>query len=216
MVKKATSVISLIIFSVAMLCIGVHFEPKDVITIETHPIPAIQQSPIRLTPELREKQENRAKTYFKKMEYLDKIKTDSVEWLEVYEAVNKEYDDITDELSTLENTYTDEEIQYLYRCVETETCGSDIASRSHVAKVIMNRVNDERFPNTITDVVTQPNQFCYSKTNISEETKAACKFAVAFPNDADDCLWFHSGKQTTTFSGGKFVFQDSCGHNFYS
>lgn len=216
MIKRITSVICLIIFTVIMLCIGVLTEPIERFVVEIHPIPAIQYDPKPISEEQIKEQDSRMEEYFKQIAYIDKIKTYSIEWMDVYEAINREYSDITDELSTLENTYTNEEIQYLYRVTETETRGADIESKSHVAKVVLNRVKDKRFPNTITDVVTQPNQFCYSKTDISEETKVACKFAIAFPNDADGCFWFHSGKQTTTFSGGNFVFQDSCGHNFYS
>lgn len=47
------------------------------------------------------------------------------------------------------------EYNTLLRIVEAEATGEDITGKMLIANVIMNRVNDERFPNTIEEVVWQ-------------------------------------------------------------
>lgn len=64
-------------------------------------------------------------------------------------------------------------ISHTYRCVADEQCmklaeaiyhesrGESIKGQIAVAQVIMNRVNDPSFPNTVKDVIEQPKQFSY-------------------------------------------------------
>lgn len=57
--------------------------------------------------------------------------------------------------------YTAEELDLLARVIWSEA-GSDWLTDEHqraVASVVINRVNDDRFPNTIKDVVYQPGQY---------------------------------------------------------
>lgn len=70
-----------------------------------------------------------------------------------------------------------EEYRFFARVVEAESDRTDsIDGRILIASVIINRVNDERFPNTISGVLTQDGQFevvqsgmCnVSATNLSE------------------------------------------------
>lgn len=60
-----------------------------------------------------------------------------------------------------EPKYTNEELDLLARVIWSEA-GSDWLSDEHqraVASVVVNRVNDNRFPNTIREVVYQPGQY---------------------------------------------------------
>lgn len=53
--------------------------------------------------------------------------------------------------------YTDEDLLYLAKIIQNEA-GSDFCSDEHqraVASVVLNRVSDPRFPDTIIDVITQ-------------------------------------------------------------
>lgn len=57
---------------------------------------------------------------------------------------------------------TTEEFVLLSSCVEAESNRStdgDLSGRIMIAETILNRVNDDRFPNTITGVLTQSGQF---------------------------------------------------------
>lgn len=51
-----------------------------------------------------------------------------------------------------------QELDLLYAIVMIES-GTVEEGNQAVASTILNRVNDDRFPNTITDVITQPYQF---------------------------------------------------------
>jgi len=65
------------------------------------------------------------------------------------------------DLGTFEITYqiTPEEYEMLLYCVEFETRSGSLEHKSLIAQVIMNRVQGERFPFTIAEVLMAPGQF---------------------------------------------------------
>lgn len=71
---------------------------------------------------------------------------------------------------------TAEEYDLLCRCVEAESGNQSLLGRQLVADVILNRVRDEDFPDTITEVITQKHQFSsytdggMAKAEISDTT----------------------------------------------
>lgn len=78
---------------------------------------------------------------------------------------------------------TTEEKQLLERLVECEAGGESLAGKIAVANVVLNRVKSKTFPNTITGVLFQTDQFqpvgsgiIYSKVP-SDESKEAVKMA---------------------------------------
>lgn len=148
------------------------------------------------------------------MNEVEKI-TDLQEYYLAYMEVVNKYSDFIEPVETIYDVYSEEEIYLLQRMVETETCGADFESRTHVANVAFNRLADERYPNTLKGVITAPSQFAYVRKNISETTKLACEYAFLFPDNTDGALAFHSGKWTSTFCGKQFLFEDLCGHKFY-
>ena len=78
-------------------------------------------------------------------------------------------------------TYTAEEAEMLCRCVWGEYRGSDDVQVAAVAWCILNRVDDDRFPNTIREVITAPWQFSgYSPTNpIDPRIQRICNDVLA-------------------------------------
>ena len=136
------------------------------------------------------------------------------EWMKKYNALLSKYKQLNGK-KHITNKYSQQEIALMQRCVETEVSGGDFNSKANVASVILNRVNDkkERFGNTITEVITAKNQFAYSKTNITEETKLAVEFAY-MKDTTNNCLWFHSYKKPGKFYG-TYQFTDAVGHHFY-
>ena len=143
--------------------------------------------------------------------------TDPVQYMIEYNAILTNYAQYIGDSVTMYDLFSDEDILYLEKAVETETFGGvDFISKVHIAHVIMNRMMDaERFPSTIKQVVTSPGQFAYSKNDISPLTIAACEYAAINPDTTMGALWFHSGEQTTTFNGGEYLFSDLSGHHFY-
>ena len=185
-------------------------------------LPTTKQEPVqvvyeenKIEPVIFEVQEviNFRNKYLEELDFINSCYTDSKEWFEAYKAINEKYA-MTDEVEWIEDVYSEEEIYLLERVVESECHGADFDSKTHVAAVVLNRVENDRFPETLTEVINQPNQFYVAKTAIDEETKLAVEYAFVIKTAADDCLWFHSMGKTEKFSGGDYVFSDNC-HHFY-
>jgi len=69
---------------------------------------------------------------------------------------------ITPEYCANQCNMTVEEFTLLSSCVEAESNRStdgDLSGRILIAETILNRVNDDRFPDTVTGVLTQSGQF---------------------------------------------------------
>lgn len=73
------------------------------------------------------------------------------------------------------------EVEYIAKCVKGEAGRCDKKQQSGVVWCILNRVDDERYPNTIIEVVAQPNQFHgYRASNSVDEDIVAL---------VEDVLW---------------------------
>lgn len=85
---------------------------------------------------------------------------------DVIETTEREAN-ISEEIETIEEvTEVDLETEYYYDslellaiCVEAEAGNQGLEGKRLVADVILNRVNDPDFPNSIEDVITQPYHF---------------------------------------------------------
>jgi len=143
--------------------------------------------------------------------------TDPVTYMQKYNRIHSVYSKYIGKKTTIYDELSEEDIEYLQRCVESETHGAtDFAAKVNIVNVIFNRArNEERFATTIKDVITTPGQFTYSKTTIDPLTVAACEYAYVNPDTTMGALYFHSGKQTSTFNGATYIFTDSIGHHFY-
>lgn len=158
------------------------------------------------------------------LDKLNKLSDTDMEYeLSLIEGYNEEeymikYNSILDRYNQpnpLYETYTQEEINYMGRCIETEVYGCDFNARCNIASVIINRVNDPRFPNNPISVVTSPNQFAYHRTTISEKTLLAMEYVLLFGDTAQGAIAFQSAGYSDTFNGWSYVFQDNAVHYFY-
>lgn len=99
---------------------------------------------------------------------------------------------------------TEDEFQVLCRIVEAEAGGEDVDGRVLVANVILNRVENEAFPDTVKDVVFQKNngtfQFSplydgrYQRVQVSKETEEAVQRALLGEDHSKGALYFVSRK----------------------
>lgn len=95
---------------------------------------------------------------------------------------------------------SDEEIEVLQRIVEAEATGEDTKGKMLVANVILNRVNNKDFPDTVKAVVFQKDgstyQFSpikdgrYYSVKVSESTKKAVKRVLKGEDDSQGALYF--------------------------
>lgn len=69
--------------------------------------------------------------------------------------------------------YSDEDIRILTTAVFNEAGHTTEQLRQYVAQVVLNRVADSRFPNTIKGVITQPGQYAadYASLSATQEIK---------------------------------------------
>lgn len=107
--------------------------------------------------------------------------------------------------------YTDAEL--LERVVEAEAGNQGLIGKRLVVSVILNRIDSEKFPDTIRDVLTSPHQFgpvwngAIHKVTVSDETREAIILETMDRSDPE-ILYFNSGevsgKYAYTYRGHKF------------
>lgn len=117
---------------------------------------------------------------------------------------------------------TDEEIEMLKYIVQQETRGGSYKHKCIVTNVILNRVEDSRFPNTVREVLLQKNQFSsiwnyYQKrVEPDEKTERAVNDVLngRVEDESNGSLFFHSMKSDGWFSSLSFVMEME-GHRFF-
>lgn len=114
---------------------------------------------------------------------------------------------------------TDREWEYLYRVARAEAGATSPTAQKNVIHVVLNRINSEKFPDTIEEVIFQKSQFaCVSnksfwKVELSEDLKENVQeayFSHQEGNNAEGALFFTKGNFNRTF-----LFEDCVGHRFY-
>lgn len=145
---------------------------------------------------------------------LDNIE-DKEQWFREYKEIIEKYDEYTGHPVSIYEAYTADEIYLIQRMVQTEVGSGDFESKVHVADVVWNRLEDQMWPDSITQIITSPNQFAYGATTISESTKLAVEYSYLFPDETHGALGFHSGAKSETFGRYKYLFTDKVGHHFY-
>ena len=131
------------------------------------------------------------------------------------EVVEEEKEDI------LKLEYNDYNV--LLKIVEAEAGGEDLTGKIMVANVILNRVNSDRFPNTITEVVYQKSQFSpisdgrINTVSISQETLTAVERALGGEDYSNGAFYFRSIHCNSTWFDNKLTRVAEHGnHIFYT
>ena len=89
---------------------------------------------------------------------------------------------------------SDDEYDLLARCVEAEAGSEGLLGKRYVVDVILNRVDSDKFPDTITEVINEPQQFSVvsdgriDKVVPTEETYQAIQLELE--NRLDDTILF--------------------------
>ena len=117
---------------------------------------------------------------------------------------------------------TDEEIEMLKYIVQQEAGSGSYRHKCIVTNVILNRVEDSRFPNTVREVLLQKNQFSsiwnyYQKgREPDEKTERAVNDVLngRVEDESNGSLYFHSMKSDGWFSSLSFVMEME-GHRFF-
>jgi N-acetylmuramoyl-L-alanine amidase len=125
---------------------------------------------------------------------------------------------------------SEEEIDMLERIVQAEAGGEDMVGKILIVNVILNRIADNSFPDTVEDVIFQNKngeyQFSpvddksYWSVKISDNTKEAVIRALEGEDHSEGALYFVARKRTNTSSARWFdenlnwLFKHG-GHEFY-
>ena len=118
------------------------------------------------------------------------------------------------------------EYEILCRIVQAEAGGEDTLGKQMVADVIINRVKNSRFPNSVEGVVFQGTQFSpildgrYYTVCVTQETKAAVSDALIGEDTTDGALYFVNAKKADPdnlawFEGELTLCREHGGHRFY-
>ena len=211
--------ILLVMIYIALMLNKTNKDEKYIARLESR-IDVLTEENKKLKNEINECQEKYeemlSETCIMEQELIEPLKIyDAKEYYLLYKEIIDEYSEEFGKPLSIYDVYTEEDIKYIQKCVETECYDCPFENKVNVANVIINRVNSERFPNTPIGVVTSPKQFVYHRTNITEDTVLAVEYAFMFEDTTDGALFFHSGKYSDTFSGAKYIFEDSVGHKFY-
>lgn len=108
-------------------------------------------------------------------------------------------------------------------CGQCSKCKIAKEGQQNVIYVILNRLNDKRFPNTIKEIVFSESQFKVTKLDLfySIEITEYCKQNVQEAikmyqkgKSANGAIYFNS-KGAYYWSWAKFLFKDAVGHYFY-
>ena len=122
--------------------------------------------------------------------------------------------------------YTESDYNVLLRIVQAEAGGCDMKGKILVANVILNRVESDEFPDTITDVVYEKRQFSpvsngsINRCKVEEETVEAVDRALAGEDYSEGALYFmnrraSSGSNVRWFDTHlDYLFQHG-GHEFF-
>ena len=117
------------------------------------------------------------------------------------------------ELPVQAKTIEYSEVELMERVVEAEAGNQGLMGKRLVAAVIYNRVESEKFPNTVYDVIVSPHQFstvwngAVDKANVSDETRVAVLLELSHRTD-NEILYFNNGA-----CSGKYAYTYK-GHNF--
>lgn len=151
-----------------------------------------------------------------KMEKIESIE-DKKKWFIAYKNIIDEYSYIIDPPESVYDYFDDEELDLLFHVVQAEA-GDEYSfdEKVNVACVVFNRLEHEKFPDRIVDVLIEKNQFSpildgrYKEVEVSEETILACEYAFQIEDTTGGALFFDSNNKLKY----QFMFNDGA-HRFY-
>lgn len=220
--RKTKILLSVMIVSLSALVVPLKGQGKN---LETEPVVVqaivkstgintenfIEEQPVTINFEI----DKAIEEMNQKMMEIESI-TDKKEWFVAYKNIVDEYSYIIDPPETIYDCFTEEELDLLFHVVQAEIGDEySFAQKVNVSSVIFNRLEHERFPNTLSEILVY-DQFSpisdgrYKEVEVSEDTILACEYAFQIEDTTGGCLFFDSNN-TLNY---QFVFNDSA-HNFY-
>lgn len=148
-----------------------------------------------------------------------------------YTILTQKTPDIQKQEKNPKNSITGEEVEVLCRLVEAEAGGESLQGKKLVAHVVLNRMNDEQFPDSVSEVIFDRRQGItqfspvsdgrFYQVRISDETRVAVTQALTETENAQGALYFVNS--SIADKGALSWFEDKCtylftygNHDFFS
>lgn len=220
-----------IILTLSLVCVapivGLSDDNKEIETIEAESIMSTElqsETNIEETETIEEIKEPTIEEiasaeYIAHMEKLNSCE-DHKQWFLDYKTLMDKYSNELDEVETIYDWFSKEDLQLLFNVVEAEVGDYGFDEKCNVASVIFNRIDNENFGDTLSTVLIS-SQFTtirngrYKRVTPSEETILACEYAFSIEETADGALFFEGGKSKVHSAYAKYLFTDKSGHKFY-
>lgn len=119
-------------------------------------------------------------------------------------------------LESGESFYNETDVDLIARVIAHESRNQPLAGKIAVANVILNRVSSNQFPNTVSEVLNQKNQFPgATNSTATAECVLAAKLALDGANTAGNACWFNGVGKSCWASKNKALIATIGGHAFY-
>lgn len=117
-------------------------------------------------------------------------------------------------------TYPEEDLYWLSRAIYSESGNQPMAGRIAVGTVILNRVEDPTFPDTIKEVIFAPRQFSPVANGTiyltpDEDSVIAAKLCLDGAREAEECLYFNVTSMVSWADRSRTYVCTIGDHNFY-
>ena len=86
--------------------------------------------------------------------------TDKKLWFTLYKEIEEEYSDYFGKADNVYDCFTEEQINMMWKCIETETYQCNFNPKVNVACVILNRIENEQFPLDPIEIITSHQSIC--------------------------------------------------------
>ena len=208
---RKINIISGFLIAIGFSMLSYDFKKETTVPYDSTIIPYINVSPTPITPTLTPIKDSIR-------EPLPDVSTIAVEL--ALQIVNERLKLCSVIKPTLYDTYSEEELELLFRVVEAEATDYDVECKSHVASVIFNRLKAGWWGGDLTKSIMAKRQFevitngRYKRMEVTEETILACE--IAFEQDTSQgALFFDSTKgKSWAHENCEYVFSDDA-HGFY-
>lgn len=116
--------------------------------------------------------------------------------------------------------YDEEDLYWLSRAIYSESGNQPMKGRIAVGTVILNRVADPTFPNSIEEVIFAPGQFSPVANGTiyrepDQDSVVAAQLCLDGVKEADDCLYFNVTSMRSWADRSRTYVCTIGGHNFY-
>ncbi|MBD5133054.1 MAG: cell wall hydrolase [Clostridiales bacterium] len=123
-------------------------------------------------------------------------------------------------LASGETAYDRDMVIWLARIIHAESGNQSLEGKIAVGNVVMNRVSDPKFPNTLYDVLFQKNQFSPAATGSiyrepNEESMVAAMLVLDGAQVVPEALFFNGAGARSYASKNKTYVATIGGHDFY-